>query len=83
MIIEKVYITTYRAGYIVWRGELGKYHRKNGPAVEGPNGTEDWYLNGRRHRDDGPAVIDPNGYAYYYLNGQMVNPNDIKNRYIV
>ena len=45
-------------------------HRKDGPAVEYPNGDKDWYLNGKRHREDGPAGEYVNGDKYWYLNGK-------------
>jgi hypothetical protein len=31
-----------------WTFLDGKYHREGGPAVEYPNGTKSWYLNGER-----------------------------------
>jgi hypothetical protein len=36
-----------------------------------PNGTKEWYLNGRRHRDDGPAVEYSDGTKYWYLNCKL------------
>ena len=46
-------------------------HREDGPAVEYPDGTKYWYLNGKPHREDGPAVEYANGTKYWYLNGQL------------
>jgi len=39
----------------------GKYHRKDGPAIERVNGDKLWYLNGDLHRVDGPAFERANG----------------------
>lgn len=37
---------------------LGRLHREDGPAIEYPDGSEEWHLNGEIHREDGPALID-------------------------
>jgi hypothetical protein len=47
------------------------FHREDGPAVEWPNGTKRWYLNGKLHREGGPAVEDANGTKFWYLNGKL------------
>jgi hypothetical protein len=36
-----------------------------------PNGTKEWYLNGKLHREDGPAVEYSDGTKYWYLNGKL------------
>jgi hypothetical protein len=33
-----------------------KPHRADGPAVEYPDGSTLWWVNGKRHRIDGPAI---------------------------
>jgi hypothetical protein len=42
-----------------WRDGNNKYqlHRENGPAVIHPDGSYEWFLNGKRHRIGGPAVM--------------------------
>lgn len=47
----------------------GKFHRKNGPAIEYINGTKVWHKNGELHRLDGPAVEFPNKTKSYYIDG--------------
>lgn len=47
-----------------------KFHREDGPAVEGPN-FEWWYQNGKRHRIDGPALEWSNGYKEWYQDGLL------------
>ena len=42
-------------------------HRTDGPAIEWPNGVEEWYYNGERHREDGPAFVCPD-----YIDGETV-----------
>lgn len=39
-------------------GSMGLLHRENGPAVEYPDGSKEWFLNHQRHRNDGPAIED-------------------------
>lgn len=34
-----------------------------------PDGTKEWYQNGRQHRSDGPAVEHPDGTKEWYING--------------
>ena len=46
----------------------GKYHRTDGPAIEGATGSKLWYLNGDLHRTDGPAIERANGDKFWYLN---------------
>ena len=58
-----------RNGDIGYYNEVGQFHREDGPAWIGADGTEMWYFKGRRHREDGPAVIRGDGTQMYYLNG--------------
>ena len=55
-------------GTIYYKNENGQFHRLNGPAIEYPYGTKEWYINGRLHREDGPAKIWGNGVTEYWLN---------------
>tara|TARA_R110000868_G_scaffold46524_5_gene153627 strand:- start:7733 stop:9010 length:1278 start_codon:yes stop_codon:yes gene_type:complete len=48
----------------------GLYHREDGPAIEGVDGSKAWYINGIRHRDDGPAIEWYDGSKEWYLNGE-------------
>ena len=52
------------------RNEQGQRHRLDGPAVEGANGTKQWFQNGQLHRLDGPAVEYANGTKVWYQNDQ-------------
>lgn len=54
-----------------WRNASGRFHRKNGPAVISPNGSERWLINGKLHRRDGPAVKISNGCEKWYINGLL------------
>ena len=62
----EIYINEYR---VAWRLN-GLWHREDGPAYIGADGTQDWYLNGQRHREDGPAYIKADGRQEWWLNGQ-------------
>lgn len=35
-----------------------------------PNGTQEWWLNGKLHREDSPAIIYPDGTEEWRLNGK-------------
>jgi hypothetical protein len=60
-----------------WKNAKGEWHRKDGPAVEWPNGNKLWYINGNLHREDGPAVEWYDGGKVYYLNGEQVEEKDL------
>ena len=46
-------------------------HREDGPAVEGPDICNCWYLNGKLHREDGPAIEWKNGDRHWLINGKL------------
>jgi hypothetical protein len=56
----------------------GQYHREDGPAIIGPDGSQKWYVNGKRHREDGPAYIGSNGRQLWYLNNKNIT-KDVTN----
>ena len=35
-----------------------------------PNGSKEWWLNGKPHREDGPAAEYADGSKEWYLNGE-------------
>ena len=63
-----------------WKNKKGLFHRDDGPAIIHPNGTEEWYRNGKIHRRDGPAVVRPyekqfgTKYEWWY-NGKRITSN--------
>ena len=54
------------------RNEKGKLHRVDGPAVEGPDGSREWWLNGEKHRVDGPAIVCADGYQEWWVDGEFI-----------
>lgn len=44
---------------------------KQQPAVVKPDGTKEWWVNGKRHRKSRPAIKYPTGYVEYWENGKM------------
>jgi hypothetical protein len=56
--------------------KMTKLHREDGPAIERPNGTKSWYLNGKLHREDGPAIERPNGTKFWYLNSVFLSEQE-------
>lgn len=56
----------------------GKFHRKDGPAIEMANGTKCWFVDGKEHREDGPSteftILD--GLIYWCFNGEYHGEND-------
>ena len=55
--------------HIHWMDE--KLHREDGPAIEHPDGCEEWYFHGERHRKDGPAIFRGPCQKEWYLNGKQ------------
>ena len=54
-------------------GSGGKQlHRANGPAIEYPDGSKAWFVNGVRHRTDGPAYIGVDGTEEWWIKGAKV-----------
>ena len=45
----------------------GKYHREDGPALEGANGYKEWRLHGKYHRENGPAIENSDGTKKWFL----------------
>ena len=61
----------FEDGHIRWFNADNQLHRVDGPAVEYPDGTNRWYLNGNLHRVDGPAIEFADGTDHWYLNGKQ------------
>jgi len=61
---------THISGVKRWRLPNGRLHRKDGPAIIYPDGSEQWWLNGKNHREDGPAITDENGEERWFLRGE-------------
>lgn len=58
-------------GLVMWRlPNGGVLHREDGPAIERPNGSQEWYQNGQLHRLDGPANIWASGTKAWFYHGQ-------------
>lgn len=47
-----------------------RLHREDGPAVEWPSSTKEWWSHGKRHRDGKPAVVFHNGDEEWWVNGE-------------
>lgn len=56
----------------IWRLPNGQIHRINGPAVETPFGTKQWFVNGNRHRIDGPAIEWNDGIKEWWINNDTI-----------
>jgi hypothetical protein len=46
-------------------------HREDGPAIEGSNGSKEWWIDGKLHREDGPA-FERYGSKSWYINGERL-----------
>ena len=55
-------------------------HRLDGHAVESPNGTKFWYVDGKRHRLDGPAVEWANRDKSWYIDGVELTEYQFKEK---
>jgi hypothetical protein len=60
-------------GSTFWCDNKDRYHRTDGPAVEWPDGSKHWYINGMNHRVDGPAIEYPNGHKLWYINDKKMS----------
>lgn len=48
----------------------GVFHRLDGPAFVGADGSTIWLREGKEHREDGPAVENPaDGVLEYWIDG--------------
>jgi hypothetical protein len=63
-----------------WKLPNGYYHREDGPAIEYPNGTKEWYLNGELHREDGPAIEYLGIFKFWWINDRQYTEQEYKNR---
>jgi len=68
--MEEYIVTVDEEGTIRWY-QNGKYHRLDGPAIEGKYNYEAWYQDGIYHRLDGPAVIREDGTKIWYQKGRL------------
>ena len=60
--LEKI---VYPGGTIKYKYRFNdRLHRKNGSALIWPDGSMEWYINGKRHREDGPAAISLSTVSY-------------------
>ena len=46
-------------------------HRKNGPAIEYPDGSRIWYQNGETHRVCGPAIVYSDGRCEWVQHARL------------
>ncbi len=56
---------------IKWEDKYGEYHRDDGPAIIGVDGSQEWYQHGIWHRDDGPAIIEADGTQKWYQHDEL------------
>lgn len=59
-------------GSVFWFDELGRLHRKDGPAQELADGTNVWFQEGDTHRVGGPAIEYANGLTLWIDHGRLV-----------
>lgn len=59
-------------GNKIWQLPNGHYHKIDGPAYEGKNGSKVWYSNHKLHRVDGPAIERPNDQVDWYINDKEI-----------
>ena len=59
------------SGNKCWYNDHYELHREDGPAIEYPDGTKFWYINGLIHREDGPACEHADGHKSWYQHGKL------------
>lgn len=62
----------YVDGFVFWRNKEGEPHRIDGPAVEHPGGTCEWWQNGVLHCASGPAIKYADGRTSWYKRGVWI-----------
>ena len=56
------------SGQTIWYDAEGRFHRDDGPAVEGPDAAI-WLQHGKEHREGAPAIEDAKG-KYWFRYGK-------------
>jgi hypothetical protein len=67
--MSRPYLVKKADGTQQWFLNYNELHRLDGPALIMPDGTKNWFKNGKCHREDGPAIETPEGYYGWYYNG--------------
>ena len=49
----------------------GHIHRADGPAIEWPGGSKEWFIEGIRHRLNGPAAENPSGSKEWWVEDKL------------
>lgn len=73
MMVEQPKRYVENGNIVIWYlPSKGKYyyHRLDGPAYEGADGSTEWMLNNKWHREDGPAINHADGTKMWWLNGE-------------
>lgn len=65
-------IRTAEWARVVYRNELGQFHREDGPAIITMQGITSWWYHGVKHRDNKPAVTWFEGSRFYWRKGKRV-----------
>jgi len=68
---EEPTMTVSPRGTKMWKLSNGKLHRRDGPAIEFPDGYKAWWVNDKRHREDGPAIEWADGTKQWWVNGNL------------
>lgn len=76
--LKKITGFNFRIGTIVYINSNNELHNPYGPAVEKPDGTKWWFINGKHHRLDGPAEEYSSGERYWWVNGEFTAYNQEK-----
>ena len=54
------------------------FHRLDGPAVEGADGSKEWFVDGKVHRLDGPAVEFASGTKAWWINDKELSTEEVE-----
>ena len=80
-IVERYLVTINRYGTIIWYNEDEELHRAGGlPAIEGKDGTKQFYINGKRHNPNGPARIYADGTKEYWIDGKQISEDEFNEK---
>jgi hypothetical protein len=70
----------FDAGTVYWVNDQEQLHRIGSPTAEFPNGTKQWWINGKLHRENGPAIEWASGDKSWYINGVLLSEDKFNAR---
>ena len=74
--MERYTVEVYNGKNFWFKENTKILHRENGPAVEWPDGSKQWFKNGLEHRENGPAEEWATGVKNWWLDGRPITETE-------